>query len=147
MNPARQSSGSQFYVVTGKKLSEGELAQMEQYMQQSARQQIFNSKVQQHRAEIMQMQQTGDHAGLDSLQKRLVAETESEAAAKPASLTSEQRTAYSTVGGTPHLDGQYTVFGEVVSGMNVVDSIEKVPTGPQDRPRQDVRILKMKIVE
>ena len=46
-----------------------------------------------------------------------------------------------------HLDGQYTVFGEVVSGMNVVDSIEKVPTGPQDRPRQDVRILKMKIVE
>ena len=95
----------------------------------------------------MQMQQTGDHAGLDSLQKRLVAETESEAAAKPASLTSEQRTAYSTVGGTPHLDGQYTVFGEVVSGMNVVDSIEKVPTGPQDRPRQDVRILKMKIVE
>lgn len=147
VNPARQSSGSQFYVVTGKKLSEGELAQMEQYMQQSARQQIFNSKVQQHRAEIMQMQQTGDHAGLDSLQKRLVAETESEAAAKPASLTSEQRTAYSTVGGTPHLDGQYTVFCEVVSGMNVVDSIEKVPTGPQDRPRQDVRILKMKIVE
>ena len=147
VNPARQSSGSQFYVVTGKKLSEGELAQMEQYMQQSARQQIFNSKVQQHRAEIMQMQQTGDHAGLDSLQKRLVAETESEAAAKPASLTPEQRTAYSTVGGTPHLDGQYTVFGEVVSGMNVVDSIEKVPTGPQDRPRQDVRILKMKIVE
>lgn len=76
-----------------------------------------------------------------------MAETESEAAAKPASLTPEQRTAYSTVGGTPHLDGQYTVFGEVVSGMNVVDSIEKVPTGPQDRPRQDVRILKMKIVE
>lgn len=147
VNPARQSSGSQFYIVTGKKLAEGEIAQMEQYMQQSERQTIFNRKVQEHRAEIMQMQQAADHAGLKALQNRLITETDSEAAANPARLTAEQRTAYTTEGGTPHLDGQYTVFGEVVSGMDVVDKIEKVPTGAQDRPREDVRIIKMKIVD
>ena len=146
VNPARQSSGSQFYIVTGKKLSDGELAQMESYMQQSARQQVFNRKVQQLRAEIMQMQQAGDQAGLNALQQRLIAETDSETAANPATLTPEQRRAYATEGGTPHLDGQYTVFGEVISGMDVVDSIEKVPTGAADRPREDVRILSMKIL-
>ena len=147
VNPARQSSGSQFYVVTGKKLSEGELAQMEQYQQQALRQQIFNRKVQEHRAEIVQLQQNADQAGLKALQDKLVAETDAEAAAKPARLTDEQRQAYTTVGGTPHLDGQYTVFGEVISGMDVIDRIEKVPTGAQDRPREDVRILSMKVIE
>ncbi len=146
VNPARQSSGSQFYVVTGKKLGEGEIAGMEQYMQQARRQEIFNGKVQEHRAEIMQMQQTADHDGLKALQQRLIAETDSEAAASPARLTPEQRAAYTTEGGTPHLDGQYTVFGEVVSGMDVIDKIEKVPTGAGDRPREDVRIISMKIV-
>ncbi|MDE6136165.1 MAG: peptidylprolyl isomerase [Muribaculaceae bacterium] len=145
VNPTRQSSGSQFYVVTGKKLAEGDLARIEQYMQQSERQSVFNRKVQELRRQIMQMQQAGDQAGLNALQQRLIAETDSEVAANPARLTPEQRTAYTTEGGTPHLDGQYTVFGEVVSGMDVIDKIEKVPTGAGDRPREDVRIIKMKI--
>lgn len=147
VNPARQSSGSQFYVVTGKKLSEGELAQIEQYMQQSARQSVFNTKVQEHRAEIMQLQQAADRAGLNALQQRLIAETDAEVAAHPARLTDEQKAAYTSEGGTPHLDGQYTVFGEVVSGMDVIDRIEKVPTAAADRPKEDVRIISMKIVD
>ena len=146
VNPARQSSGSQFYVVTGKKLSEGELDRMDQYMKQAARQQIFNGKVQAHRNEIVQMQQAGDHAGLDALQKQLIAETEAEAANAPG-LTPEQRSAYAAEGGTPHLDGQYTVFGEVVSGMDVIDRIEKVPTGAADRPKEDVRIISMREIK
>ena len=147
VNPTRQSSGSQFYVVTGKKLAEGDIARMEQYMQQTELQSVFNRKVQEQRAQIMQMQQAGDQAGLNALQQRLIAESQSEVAAHPAKLTAEQRTAYTTEGGTPHLDGQYTVFGEVVSGMDVIDKIEKVPTGAGDRPREDVRIIKMKIVD
>lgn len=61
--------------------------------------------------------------------------------------TDEMRETYKTVGGTPHLDGQYTVFGEVVSGLEVVDSIQHVATDLNDRPVQDVRILKAYVKE
>ena len=54
---------------------------------------------------------------------------------------------YMTEGGTPHLDNAYTVFGEVIDGMDVVDSIQVVPTGKEDRPLEDVVIRSMKIVE
>jgi peptidyl-prolyl cis-trans isomerase B (cyclophilin B) len=57
-------------------------------------------------------------------------------------FTSQMREVYKTVGGTPHLDGQYTVFGEVVSGLDVVDLIQQVDTDENDRPLQDVRILR-----
>ncbi len=62
-------------------------------------------------------------------------------------FTKDQRKAYTTVGGTPFLDGQYTVFGEVVEGMDVVDKIANVERDKNDRPKQDVRILTMKIVK
>ena len=57
-------------------------------------------------------------------------------------FTPEMREVYKTVGGTPHLDGQYTVYGEVVSGLDVVDAIQQVATDENDRPLEDVRILR-----
>jgi peptidylprolyl isomerase/peptidyl-prolyl cis-trans isomerase B (cyclophilin B) len=62
-------------------------------------------------------------------------------------FTPEQRRAYMLEGGAPHLDGKYTVFGEVVSGMKVVDRIQMSPTDDNDRPRKDIRIKTMKIVK
>ncbi|HVT84624.1 MAG TPA: peptidylprolyl isomerase [Chitinophagaceae bacterium] len=62
----------------------------------------------------------------------------------------DQREVYKTIGGTPHLDQNYTVFGEVVKGLNVVDSIAAVPTSKgqdRDRPLQDVRIIKAKLIK
>ena len=62
------------------------------------------------------------------------------------SYTAEESEVYATVGGTPFLDGDYTVFGEVVEGMEVIDKIAAVPCGPMDRPIEDVK-MKMSIIE
>ena len=62
-------------------------------------------------------------------------------------VTPEQEVAYTTVGGTPHLDGEYTVFGEVVSGLDVVERIQSVACDANDRPLEDVRIIKVEIIK
>ncbi|MDE6612143.1 MAG: peptidylprolyl isomerase, partial [Muribaculaceae bacterium] len=78
----------------------------------------------------------------------LIAQTEAEAATIEApALTDEMRKAYKETGGAPHLDGDYTVFGEVVEGMDTIDRIEKAQTDRGDRPKDDIRIISMKIVK
>ena len=62
-------------------------------------------------------------------------------------LTQEMRDVYKTAGGTPHLDGQYTVFGEVIEGLAVVDSIQQSKTDKFNRPLEDIRILKAIVVK
>ena len=147
VNPLKQSSGSQFYVVTGRKVSEGEMAQLENSLKNKQLQRIFNNLALAHRDSIIAMQRSGDSAGLKALQDTLIKQTEAEAAKQgtPA-VTDEMRQAYTTVGGAPHLDGDYTVFGEVVSGMDVIEKIEKAETDRADRPKEDVRIISMKVL-
>ncbi len=96
-NPQRRSSGSQFYIVQGKKYTDMQL---------------------------------------DSMEKQLYTE-----------FTKEQRDTYAEVGGVPHLDAQYTVFGEVKEGLNIVDQIASVETGKNDRPKEDVKIIKMTVIK
>ena len=62
-------------------------------------------------------------------------------------LTPEMQEVYKTVGGIPHLDGQYTVFGEVVEGLDVVDRIQLSATDPYDRPLEDIRILRATVTK
>ena len=100
VNPTRASSGSQFYIVQGKRFTD---------------------------------------AGLDSVETFRL---------KGRKIPADQRAIYKELGGSPHLDQAYTVFGEVIMGMEVVDSIAAVQTSgpPLDRPLAEVRILKMRLV-
>ena len=66
---------------------------------------------------------------------------------KELNVTPEQFEAYTTVGGTPHLDGGYTVFGEVVKGLEVIETIQNVKCDGNDRPLRDVRIIKMELIK
>lgn len=145
VNPERRSSGSQFYIVTGRKLSEAEMQSVEQQYAFGEKQEEFNRLANENIDKIRALQQAGDRAGLDSLQNQLIAQVEKKFEGKPArKIPAEIRNAYLNQGGTPHLDNAYTVFGEVIKGMDVVDSIQKVQTNAQDRPDEDIRILSMK---
>lgn len=146
VNPEKASSGSQFYIVTGKVYTPGQLDQMERRMQHAKMQEIFDSLSQKYRDSIMTLRRNRDRAGLQQLQDSLIAQTEKIAAEHPVKFTPEQREAYTTVGGTPHLDGGYTVYGEVIDGMDVVDSIQKVETDRGDRPKEDVKVLEVKVL-
>ena len=146
VNPEKASSGCQFYIVTGRKFTEPQLLGMENKINEQHEEALFDSLARQHMKEIYKMRKAGDNAGLLELQDTLEAQAR-ELADKEEKFrfTPEQIKAYSTIGGAPHLDGSYTVFGEVTEGMEVVDNIEIAKTNRADRPIENIRILKANI--
>ncbi len=147
VNPERRSSGSQFYIVWGQTYNDGQLRQMGKQLEMQRLQSIFQSLAADHRAEILQLRRDRNRTGLQELQDRLAAEAETKAKTLGPVLTEAQMEAYSSVGGTPHLDGQYTVFGEVVEGLDIVDRIQQVETLSGDRPKADVVVVQATVLE
>lgn len=146
VNPERRSSGSQFYIVWGQVYNEGQLRQFSKQMEMQQMQAVFNALAKEHHDEIMQMRRERNRAGLQELQEKLAAEAEAQVKAQGAGMTDEQRAIYSTVGGTPHLDGQYTVFGEVEEGLDVVEMIQQAATARGDRPVDDIE-MRVTVIE
>ena len=148
VNPERASSGCQFYIVTGRKFREAQLLDMAGQKNNNRIDEIFNELARKHMKEIYKMRKANDEAGLlalqDSLEAQATAQYKEE---EPFMFTPEQIAAYTTVGGAPHLDGAYTVFGQVVEGMETVEKIEGTKTGKADRPVENVRILKATVIE
>ena len=148
VNPERKSSGSQFYIVTGKKYGKYDLQDMEKQLNDQQGQGIFDRLCSENIDSIMKLQQAGDRDGLMKLQDELVAKTDAILKEKgPFKFTKEQVDAYMEDGGTPFLDNQYTVFGEVIDGMKTVDKIESAGTDMSDRPRKDIRIITMELIK
>ena len=141
VNPEKESSGSQFYIVWGKTFKPAELKQMEHQMAMQQEQQVFNQLTREHHEEIMNLRRNRDRVGLQELQDKLIEQTKItyKQQGKP-SFTEEQIEVYTNVGGTPFLDNQYTVFGEVEEGLDIVERIQNCDTDRNDRPTEDVKI-------
>lgn len=145
VNPERRSSASQFYIVTGRKMSEQQIEAMQMRNQQQELEKTFQALAYQHRDSIMAMQKANDQEGLEALRQQLIKETEEKV--DTVILPENIKADYIEKGGAPHLDGAYTVFGEVVKGMDVVEKIQKFETDRNDRPLEDVKVISVKLLK
>ena len=150
VNPTKASSGSQFYIVQGKVYTVEELKGMEQKIQETKYSEYRNKVLMQpehnHLAQkIMEAMNNQDQEAYNKILQQIdQLVQEKYPNIEPFKFTQQQIDIYTTIGGVPHLDGSYTVFGEVVEGLDVIDKIGAVKTGQADRPVEDVT---MKITE
>lgn len=137
-NAERRSSDSQFYIVWGQVYNGGQLRQFSKQLKMQKIESVFKELASQHGDEIMQMRGERNGGGLQELEDKLAAEAEGQVTVGV--LTEGRLTIYSTIGGTPHLDGQYTVFGEVEEGLDVVELIQGTATGRGDGRVDDIEM-------
>jgi len=145
VNPERNSSGTQFYIVQGKVYNDDDLAATMQRIEYNRRQYLYNKALIDLRREA---EQSGTAVSEDEIQQNAIIKAyEAMEEAGPYVMPEHRKNIYKTEGGTPFLDGAYTVFGEVLEGMEVVDKIAGTATDMTDKPVQDIRILKVKIIK
>lgn len=141
VNPSKASSGSQFYIVQGKRFPENEIRIDQQKFGMALQKFFQDPKNQHHRDSLASFYQRGDQAGYEKYIFGLKDELENQLGIKvEKDVSPELVKAYTTSGGTPNLDGEYTVFGKVIKGLDVIDKIAALPKGPADRPEEDVRM-------
>ena len=139
-NPEKRSSGSQFYIVEGKVFTPEALDSLEMMRTQREAQSIYQRMFMQKADSVRTLQEQGKQVEYADMLDRIEKQAQDSASAHPFHFTKLQRETYTTIGGTPHLDGNYTVFGEVIEGLNVIDSIAHVKTDEHDRPLKDVKM-------
>jgi cyclophilin family peptidyl-prolyl cis-trans isomerase len=136
VNPEKRSSGSQFYIVQGTVLNDQQLAENENRINNMRLQGLFAKFLEEEKNKAFENDKV---LNMDVLNK--AAEERAMAAYNELpkySFPQEHREVYKTLGGTPHLDGSYTVFGEVTEGLDVLDKIAAQPTNQANRPLKDI---------
>ncbi len=151
VNPEKRSSSMQFYVVQGRKFSEANLAAMMQNQNTNIKSQLMNAffnrpENEDYLSRLQVCQKEKDEEAMKALMQELEPLIDLEFRGKEVKLNPKAIEAYSTLGGAPHLDGSYTVFGEVVEGMEVVDAISAQNCDRDNRPVKDV-MMKVKTVK
>jgi cyclophilin family peptidyl-prolyl cis-trans isomerase len=142
-NPQKASSGCQFYIVQGKTFTIEELEKIINSRNLSRKQLMMYTLYQSDtvQAKLAALQAEGNKDAQQNYMLSLQNEVENEYnKLEPSKIDYDQIDHYMKIGGTPHLDGDYTVFGEVISGLEVMDKIAAVQTRPGDRPMKDVRM-------
>lgn len=138
VNPEKMSSGSQFYIVQGKVFTDEELDKIE--IQQSI--EPYISAHTELQDIITQLQMQNDQAGMD----QLVEDIQKKKDFKIIKIPEFKRKIYKETGGTPHLDNNYTVFGEVIEGLELIDKIAISNTDQNDRPLKDIK-MKISVID
>lgn len=141
-NPDKRSSASQFYIVQGKVVTPGQIDTLEMMKNSRLMKEMVAKQLESHRTELEDFRKNNDREGFNVRVAEIREEVDSlmEANGTKFEFTGEQREIYTTIGGYPSLDGDYTVFGEVIEGMEVVDKIAALETDKNNRPFTDVKI-------
>jgi cyclophilin family peptidyl-prolyl cis-trans isomerase len=147
-NPLKASSGCQFYIVVGKTFSDSALDSLEAVKKNKLQGKLFQEIADTKQEEVKKYRKEHNHIKLDALRDSVLevvtVKMEKNTAYK---FTEQQRSDYKTIGGTPHLDDEYTVFGEVTEGLDIVEKIAKVKTGSNDRPVEDIKVIKAEVLK
>lgn len=139
-NPEKRSSASQFYILQGKVFRNGELDTLEIKLEESRKQGMLQTRIRAIEPELNKLGAEGKQDEMMARFNALKEEVMAEAAKFPAfKFTEEQRQAYTTVGGYPSLDNNYTIYGEVTEGLDVVDKIAAQPVDRFNRPEKDIK--------
>lgn len=148
-NPARASSSTQFYIVQGKVFNDSLLEVAEGRINGWLRENAFknDSTNQSIMAELLKAEEADDWELYSQISDSVRTLAKDYEGFDSYSIPDSQRMVYKSLGGTPHLDQNYTVFGEVVKGLEVVDSIAATQTGVMDRPVNDIRILSVRVLD
>lgn len=148
VNPKRASSGAQFYLVKGKVMTEGQLSSFERDRQRKLEKALFQELIVPQKDQLKKYQLQKNQLKVDSINEMVMADVRQKVREKGGyKYSQQQRNDYKTIGGTPHLDNEYTVFGEIIDGISIVDSISNVKCDNNNRPLKDIRIISIKKVE
>jgi cyclophilin family peptidyl-prolyl cis-trans isomerase len=140
VNPEKRSSACQFYIMQGKVFKPAELDTLQRKLEENRRLNMLQAKLKAIEPELNQLGVEGKQEELRNRIVKMKEEVNAEAAQLPQiRITEEQREVYTTVGGYPSLDNNYTIFGEVTEGLNVIDQIAQQATDPHNRPLKDIK--------